>query len=332
VSQEQAPGATSGTAARRARQEAQRGATRSGGGGGGRPGREHRSGPGPGDARTTDAPEGTAGGKVDPEPAETDRRALDPDALAVLEEERDFLLASLRDLEREHDAGDVDDHDYETLKDDYTARAATTLRAIETRQAALAAHRRQRRPGRALAIAAAVLVGAIGLGVFVARSSGERTAGGTVSGDIRQSTRDELLAAQNLMGEGKLSDALAAYQQIIAEDPANAQALAYKGWLLFLTSKQATSANDRDLLAKSALDSLDLAVKADPTYPDGHIFRAIVLSALGQDDAAVAEIDQVPASAVPADMTSLVDQFRQQVHASGTTPAAGSPAGTTPGH
>ena len=53
------------------------------------------------------------------------------DRLATLEEERRFLLRSLTDLEREHDAGDVDDLDYETLKDGYTFRAARVLRQID---------------------------------------------------------------------------------------------------------------------------------------------------------------------------------------------------------
>ena len=39
---------------------------------------------------------------------------LDPDALAVLEEQRSFLRRSLADLEREHDAGDLDDDDFPT--------------------------------------------------------------------------------------------------------------------------------------------------------------------------------------------------------------------------
>ena len=56
---------------------------------------------------------------------------LDPDALAALEQQRDFLLASLRDLDREHDAGDLDDIDHQTLRDDYTARTAEVLRAID---------------------------------------------------------------------------------------------------------------------------------------------------------------------------------------------------------
>ncbi len=58
----------------------------------------------------------------------TDAR-LDLDELARLEEERAFLLKSLDDLEREREAGDIDEHDYETLKDDYTRRAVTVLRA-----------------------------------------------------------------------------------------------------------------------------------------------------------------------------------------------------------
>ena len=41
---------------------------------------------------------------------------------AELEEERDFLLRSLEDLEREHAAGDVDETDYVALKDGYAVR------------------------------------------------------------------------------------------------------------------------------------------------------------------------------------------------------------------
>jgi len=51
--------------------------------------------------------------------------------LTALAEERDFLLSSLRDLEAEHDAGDLADTDYATLKRDYTARAAAVLDALD---------------------------------------------------------------------------------------------------------------------------------------------------------------------------------------------------------
>lgn len=64
-------------------------------------------------------------------------RKLNPDRLAALEEERDFLLASLEDLENEHEVGDLDDADYRQLKDDYTVRTADALRAIDDHHAQL---------------------------------------------------------------------------------------------------------------------------------------------------------------------------------------------------
>ena len=61
---------------------------------------------------------------------------MDPDELARLEEERRFLLRSITDLEREYEAGDVDDDDYQTLMDGYTARAAAVMRTIDDGRAA----------------------------------------------------------------------------------------------------------------------------------------------------------------------------------------------------
>ena len=57
----------------------------------------------------------------------------------ALEEDRDFLLRSLEDLEREWEAGDIDEADYVALKDDYTVRAASVLRALAAAPAAAAA-------------------------------------------------------------------------------------------------------------------------------------------------------------------------------------------------
>ncbi len=47
------------------------------------------------------------------------------------EEERDFLLRSLDDLDAERAAGNIDDETYERLHDDYTARAAIAVRAMQ---------------------------------------------------------------------------------------------------------------------------------------------------------------------------------------------------------
>ena len=121
------------------------------------------------------------------------RRRLDPDALAAWEEQRDFLLASLEDLEAEFEAGDVERDDYAALKDDYTARAAAAVRAVEEGEARFEAARRPRSPGRTALVAGAVLVGAVGAGLLVAQASGLRTSGESITGDIRLGTRDQLL-------------------------------------------------------------------------------------------------------------------------------------------
>ena len=59
---------------------------------------------------------------------EARERRLDREAL---EAERDFLLRSLDDLEAEREAGNIDDGTYQTLHDDYTARAAAAIRSLE---------------------------------------------------------------------------------------------------------------------------------------------------------------------------------------------------------
>ena len=84
----------------------------------------------------------------DREPAQRSSGRHDPDRLAELEEERAFLLRSLDDLDRERDAGDLDEHDYVELRDGYTARAAAVLRELEARPGG-AAGPRLRRAGAA---------------------------------------------------------------------------------------------------------------------------------------------------------------------------------------
>ena len=114
---------------------------------------------------------------------------LDPDALAALEQQRDFLLASLRDLDREHDAGDLDEIDHQTLRDDYTARTAEVLRAIDAQEEAFAAARRPRSPKRtAMWFVGVVAFAVIGVGALVYRF-----------GDWRPSSRPVTAADRDLV-------------------------------------------------------------------------------------------------------------------------------------
>ena len=153
---------------------------------------------------------------------------MNPDRLAELEEERRFLLRSLGDLEREHDAGDVDEHDYEVLRDGYTARAANVLRQIDDGRAALPP-KRERRTGVVVGTVVGVLALAVLSGWLVARSSGQRLAGQTITGG--QAVDDVaglLTSARAQMQAGDLQGAAAGLSGASPTlDPDNSEARTY---------------------------------------------------------------------------------------------------------
>jgi tetratricopeptide (TPR) repeat protein len=221
-----------------------------------------------------------------------------------LEEERDFLLESLRDLDQEHAAGDIDEADYTRLRDDYTTRAAAALRAIDAREAAGAglppATPARRSPRLVAAVTAGVLAVAVLAGVLVAQYSGERVEGQEVSGATPPTAPlDDLTRARQLFSERNYLDALKLYDAVLKREPDNVEALAYRGWLLFQAS--AEEFTDR------ALQSLDRAVVVDPGFPDAHFFRGWVLR-YGKGDAAAA----VPEFRAFLD-SNPPPQFRQRV-------------------
>jgi tetratricopeptide (TPR) repeat protein len=197
---------------------------------------------------------------------------LDPDRLAELEEERDHLLSSLEDLEREHDAGDLDDHDYAELKDDYTARAAEVIRAIDEHRDLAERSRPVRRSGRTALVVVAVLAVAVVAGLLVARSSGQRGSG-TITGND-DTIRQRLASCQTLSFQ-KPADGVECYADVLEESPENLEALTYQGWAYI-----------RDDQVEKGAANLAKVVELDPDYPDARVFRAILLSRAGEAAAA----------------------------------------------
>jgi tetratricopeptide (TPR) repeat protein len=230
-------------------------------------------------------------------------RPLDPDSLAALEEQRDFLLRSLEDLEREHGAGDVDDHDYESLKDDYTARAARAIRAIEAHHARAAAARPSRSWPRTMGAIAAVVAFAVVAGVLVAHFSGRREAGDALTGDIRESTRTQLDRARIALQQERYDDAIKIYDAVLADQPHNAEAMAYKG---------RAQIGNGDM--NGVLTLID-AAEAHPDYPDTHYFLAGAFAIAGRYDSALHELDRLDALDPPPDMAAEADNLRAQIEA-----------------
>lgn len=240
----------------------------------------------------------------------------DPDRLAGLEEERAFLLRSLADLEREHAAGDLDDADYEALRDGYTARAAAVLREIADGRAALAP-KRPRRAGRTVAIVVAVVVAAVAAGAAVAAFSGQRLPGDTATGDIADSVNTRLAEARALQGTDPRA-AIDRYDEVLALQPDHPEALTYRGWLLVRVGSDALQrgVDDGLLLVERGEASLDQAITVAPGYADPHCFKAITRFRF-YDDAAGAKpaVDTCLASNPPSVVRDLVANLQEEVDA-----------------
>lgn len=234
-----------------------------------------------------------------------------PASRAALEEQRDFLLRSLDDLEREHDVGDVDEHDYASLKDEYTARAAAVLRALEEGEVARASPRRGRPLGRRVATVMAVLAFAGLAGLLVAQASGRRDADELSSGDIRQSVTQKLNEATRLLSERDAEGAVALYDEVLADQPTNPEALTYRGWALYMFLGE----------PEAGLSSLLDAATADREFPDAHAFLAVVFFRSGLIEQAGRELDRLEALDPPPDVLELTAGLREQVDAAlaGTT-------------
>jgi len=235
--------------------------------------------------------------------------ALAPAALAALEDQRDFLLRSLEDLERERDAGDVDERDHAALRDDYTARAAAVLRAID---AGRARPRKRRHTGqRTVLTVVAVLVFAGLAGLLVAQASGRRDAGEFSSGDIRQSVTEKLNQAGQRFGEGDTEAALALYDEVLVDQPTNPEALTYKGWLLTLEGE-----------VDQGLTSLLDAATVEPDYPDAHAFLAIVFFNNGLVSQSDRQLDILESLDPPPFVLELTAGLRARVDAALSSAAA----------
>jgi tetratricopeptide (TPR) repeat protein len=236
---------------------------------------------------------------------------ITPDEREALEDERDFLLASLEDLEREHEAGDVDDHDYTELRDDYTARAARVIRTIDAHEVhepdPTAATRGWSAKRRALVVGVGIVAFVAVAGYLVADASRERGEGDTATGNIRESAAggvDDLLSeAHGLAADRRLDEAIVAYDEVLEVDPDNVEALTYKGWMQWQSGDQ------------TGVVTLVQAADTDSGYPPVHLFLAYTFVDLGRDDSALASLDRFDELDPPAEMAAAAARLREQIEA-----------------
>jgi hypothetical protein len=169
---------------------------------------------------------------------------------ADLLDQRDALLRSIEDLERERSAGDLERDAYDDLHATYVARTAEVLRAIEVIDALPLAsedarsprspwrsfrHFLGRRRVRSLLSVVAVLCVLGAIGIVAAMLTGARLPGQGETGGVvipqKAQVEQNLARASAFAGVGELTQAIQLYDSILQSVPNQPQALTYKGWL-----------------------------------------------------------------------------------------------------
>jgi tetratricopeptide (TPR) repeat protein len=237
-----------------------------------------------------------------------DPERLGPERRRQLEEERDFLMQSLDDLDVEHETGGIDDESYTELHDDYTARAAAVIRTLRDGvdvTPAPAPHS-PNRTRRRIVLVSLVLVFAIAAGTSLAYALGARLPGQTASGnsqaapstttpaqaalskkitDLEQqvnASADDydlrLQLARAYEENGDLTNALKQSDAAITIDANRPEANANAARLIYLASESAPEQKAKDQLISQALAGLNKAIEVGPDYPDSYYFRAVLYS------------------------------------------------------
>jgi len=274
-----------------------------------------------------------------------------------LEDERDTLLRSLRDLQEEHASRALSDADYRVLRRETERRAVTVLRAIDARDGtnggALATLRERsretasqngHRPATTAGpawIAAACLGGLVLVGILLASAVAPRNTTQPITGDsqitgsgasalsfFEQRVRDHpndvaarLDLASRYEAAGLTGLAAEQYVEALRLDPNAVEARAALGFLLYEQGR-----------AKDGLFAENQALRVDPAYPEALYDKGIILlNGLHEQAPAVVALRgylaAAPEGAHREEVQGLLASAAGVTGASGPSPAPSGEAG-----
>ena len=146
------------------------------------------------------------------------------------------------------------------------------------------------------------------------RNTSDRRAGDSITGGPTGTDVNSLLVqARQLQTTDPLAS-IKLYEQVLAGEPDNVEALTYRGWTAAIVALQLADGPDRDVLVDSASTFLDRAREADPTYPDAQCFTAIVRFRFEGDALGAKEpFDLCRAADLPASVQALVDALGDSI-------------------
>jgi len=240
-----------------------------------------------------------------------------------LNDQREFLLRSIDDAEREYDAGDLTKADFDVL----IVRDRQRLAEVEAELAALgperseesiplaqpevAPARRRYSNWRRAGIVVACLFIATGALILVDHALNPAAPGQPSSGSTPES-KTELIAEQLaeaviLNNDGEGVPALQIYQKVLSEDPGDPIALAASGWLEWNYGNAARSAS----VMRTGRSAEQKAIRVAPTYYGGHLFLGLII--FNQDHNAAGAIAQFTKFLADSPPTAEVKIFAAQM-------------------
>jgi cytochrome c-type biogenesis protein CcmH/NrfG len=231
-------------------------------------------------------------------------------APAVSTDRRRFLERSLADLDREYEAGDLDQPDYERLRADYERR----LRGEGPPP------RPPARRGFVVASIGFIVVVAIAAGVLVAQSIGRREDGDSITGNAAVATvptvppgtgagpgattsADDLPADLARCVTADASAAIGCFTDYTQAHPDDAQGFEQFG----LFAVRAGMQSQRPELFDAAETFLRRALDLDPASVEAEVYLAVLLNRTGRTDEAATECAKLAGFDVPDELTPLVN-------------------------
>jgi cytochrome c-type biogenesis protein CcmH/NrfG len=189
---------------------------------------------------------------------------------AQLLDEITLREASLRDAQRELDAGELSLEAFEQLRARETALLETLRHELAslpidapTSPVAEARASSGGRTRRMRYLVGALLAFAVAVGIVLAHSFSTRQAGDSITGSISLSTSQQVTAllsqAEGDTANGNLTAALTAYQGVLSIEPNNVTALTESGWLTF----SAGTSTKNLIVIQRGVDELHRAVEID---------------------------------------------------------------------
>jgi hypothetical protein len=208
-----------------------------------------------------------------------------------LNDQREFLLRSIDDAERELAAGDLTQADFDVL----VLRDQQRLAEVEAELASLGPEamdpapavanasgtdtsaRRRLGPWRRVGVVAASLLIVAGAVILVNHAVNPSLPGQPITGTVTESKVNliaaELTEAAELNNSGRGVQALELYQKVLTQDPGDPIALASSGWLEWNYGSAGGSLSSQQVGRKAEKEAIARA----PSYWAGHLYLGLIL-------------------------------------------------------